>query len=79
MDIKELNSTKFKYRANSWKDLVRFGVETPEGLLIPTGLHGLKKTQILFDYEDEVKLSLKMEAEAKKKHKDTIILVGTMY
>lgn len=69
---------KFKHRVKSWKELEQFGKSTELGLFLPTGIHGLEDTKILFDEEDENEFLKELAAEERKRHKGQIISVGIM-
>jgi hypothetical protein len=78
MDIKQANKDRLIKRVSTWKELAEYGQETPEGLLIPMGIYGLKSTRVVLDYESERHAIETLTANMFKKHKQTIVLVGVM-
>lgn len=69
---------KFKHRVKSWEELTKYGKNTEQGWLIPTGIYGLSDTTILFDEDDENKYLMELAREERKRHKGQIVSVGVM-
>lgn len=72
-----------QYKVRNWKELedvskkvIIDGVET---LIVPMGYHGLKKSKIVLNDDDEIKQAQQYQDEHKFSTTGTILLIGTGY
>ncbi len=71
-----------KFKVDSWNQLIKKSTRLKtdrEQYMIPMGVHGLAKTKVILDADDEIYQDYKYYDENKWSQMGSIMLIGTEY